>query len=101
MKEPVSLKPFQPSHLLPLTRWLASPAVARWYPDPESEIKWASQPPNGGTHAVIAVAAHELGYIRWQRVDRDTLDSVGMPEVPDNSVDVDILMGRHDTHSSA
>lgn len=77
-----------------LTRWLASPSVARWYPEPEDILEWASQPPGGGSQAVIAIASLELGYIRWQRVARATLDSLGLHEIPDNSVDIDILIGE-------
>ncbi len=36
----------------------------------------------------------DVGYIRWQSIDRHTLDSLGFTHIPDNSVDVDILLGR-------
>lgn len=94
MTDLVELKPFERSHLTSLARWLASPAVARWYPDPEDILSWASQRPEGGSHGVIAESTLELGYVRWQRVRRDTLDSLGLSEIPDGSVDIDILIGE-------
>ena len=35
-----------------------------------------------------------VGYIRWQYVDRETLDSLGLRDIPENSVDADILIGE-------
>ncbi len=90
----VSLQEFRTSHRVSLARWLSSPPVAKWYPDPEDILGWASQPPAGGAHAVIAVPSLELGYVRWQRVPRDTLDSLGLSEIPHNAVDIDILIGE-------
>lgn len=94
MTDLVELKLFERSHLTSLAQWLSSPAVARWYPDPDDILSWASQRPEGGSHAVIAESALELGYVRWQRVNRDTLDSLGLLEIPDGSVDIDILIGE-------
>ena len=96
MIDSVSLLPFEKFHLEPLTRWLATPAVARWYPQPNENLEWAAQPPPGGSQAIIAKGTHELGYVRWQRVDRETLDSLGLQEIPSNAVgiDIDILIGE-------
>ena len=90
----VTLRPFEPSHLPRLARWLRAPHVARWYPEPESNLAWAAAPPPGGSQALIASGPHEVGYLRWQRVDRETLDALDLFEIPAGSVDADILIGE-------
>jgi aminoglycoside 6'-N-acetyltransferase len=93
MPAAVSLQPFKQSHLTLLARWLQQPHVARWYPDLEGNLTWARNPPPGGSQAIITWESAEVGYLRWQRVARATLDSLGLREIPENSVDVDVLIG--------
>jgi RimJ/RimL family protein N-acetyltransferase len=90
---PVTLQPFRAAHLRRLSVWLRQPHVARWYPQPEENLAWAADPPPGGSQAIIAYGASEVGYLRWQRVSRETLDALGLPEIPANAVDADILIG--------
>ena len=90
----VTLQPFTKAHLKLLAAWLKQPHVARWFPTPEEDLAWAMNLPAGGSQAIIASGAAEVGYLRWQRVDRDTLDSFGLQEIPANSVDADILLGE-------
>jgi RimJ/RimL family protein N-acetyltransferase len=90
----ITLEPFAQSHLGLLSVWLRRPQVARWYPEPEENVAWAASPPQGGSHALIACEARPVGYIRWQVVDRETLDSVGLYEIPANAVDIDLLLGE-------
>jgi aminoglycoside 6'-N-acetyltransferase len=92
--ERVALKPFLPSHLPLLARWLRQPHVVLWYPEPDANLEWAASPPPGGSQAIIAAGADEVGWLRWQRVDRDTLDALGLRDIPANSVDADILIGE-------
>jgi RimJ/RimL family protein N-acetyltransferase len=87
------LAPFLPAHLRLLERWLAAPHVARWYPLPERDMEIASSPPPGGAHAVIVSGGTPVGYVRWQRVTRETLDELGLQEIPAGAVDIDILLG--------
>jgi RimJ/RimL family protein N-acetyltransferase len=93
MPAAVFLQPFKQSHLTLLARWLQQPHVARWYPDLEGNLTWARNPPPGGSQAIITRESAEVGYLRWQRVARATLDSLGLREIPSNSVDADILIG--------
>ncbi|MEX2223656.1 MAG: GNAT family N-acetyltransferase [Candidatus Rokuibacteriota bacterium] len=90
----ITLQPFQPSHLALLGVWLEEPHVARWYPRSADDLARAKNPPVGGSHAIIAWGTAEVGYIRWQHVDRHVLDALGLHEVPANSVDIDILLGH-------
>ena len=76
----VTLLPFLPVHLELLSGWLRQPHVARWYPHPDENLAWAASPPGGGAQAIIACGSVEVGYLRWQHVDRDTLDSLGLFE---------------------
>ena len=96
MSGAVSLLPFDGTHAPLLAEWLARPHVARWHPDPQAWVDWAQKPAGGGSQALIAVGERLIGYLRWQRVSRETLDSVGLHEIPAGSVDIDILIGEAD-----
>ncbi|HSG91953.1 MAG TPA: GNAT family N-acetyltransferase [Pseudomonadales bacterium] len=89
----VTLEPCGPTDLVRLAAWLRAPHVAPWYPDPEADLARAAAPPAGSGQAFIAVDGEAVGYLRWQHVDRATLDAMGLQEVPANSVDADILLG--------
>jgi aminoglycoside 6'-N-acetyltransferase len=43
---------------------------------------------------MIVSNGEAVGYVRWQVVSRESLDSEGLFEIPDGSVDVDILIGE-------
>jgi RimJ/RimL family protein N-acetyltransferase len=88
----VSLQPFGAEHLPQLALWLHESHIAPWYAQPLDNLAWAREPPPGGDHAIIALEHVPVGYLRWQRVDRETLDSLGLREIPENSVDADILV---------
>jgi aminoglycoside 6'-N-acetyltransferase len=90
----LTLQPFRKSHLPMLTEWLHEPHVRRWYGEPDEYLAWANNPPAGGAQAIIAAGASKVGYIRWQRVSRETLDAIGLREIPTGSMDVDIPLGE-------
>jgi len=93
MESDVALTPFSSIDIELLRHWLTAPHVAAWYPDPEDQIAWAVNPPPNGDQALIAVGGRSIGYIRWQSVSREVLDSVSLYEIPAESVDVDMLIG--------
>jgi len=90
----VRLRTFEPADLERLARWLREPHVARWYARPEADLAWATTPPSGGAQSIVVSDGSDVGYLRWQRVDRGMLDRLGLPEIPSNSVDADILLGQ-------
>ncbi len=90
----VTLEPFRSDDAVLLSRWLVAPHVARWYPEPQEHLDWALCPSVGGERAIIAANGAKVGYLRWQVVSRKILDSVGLEEIPANSVDIDILIGE-------
>lgn len=90
----VQLGPFDVKLSGLLARWLSEPHVSPWYPDPEDHLSWALSPPNGGDRAFILSDGTPVGYIRWQVVSREVLDTVGLTDIPGGAVDVDILIGE-------
>lgn len=90
----VELRAFVATDLARLSVWLRTPHVARWYPAPDENLAWASSPPEGAEQAIVVRDGADVGYLRWQRVSRETLDELGLQEVPANSVDADILIGE-------
>jgi RimJ/RimL family protein N-acetyltransferase len=42
---------------------------------------------------LISVDKTLVGYLRWQPVSRSALDAVGIYEIPDDAIDIDILIG--------
>jgi aminoglycoside 6'-N-acetyltransferase len=90
----LSLIPFDRGRAALLAEWLGQPHVARWYPDPDAHLDWALDPPAGGSNALIERDNRPIGYLRWQKVGREALDSLGLVEIPSGSVDIDILIGE-------
>src|SRR5271169_1527889 len=90
----LSLIPFDRGRAPLLAEWLAQPHVARWYPNPDAHLEWTLDPPAGGANALIAGDSRPIGYLRWQKVGREALDSLGLAEIPEGSVDIDILIGE-------
>lgn len=79
-----------------LFRWLQSPHVRRGWGDPAPQLTAALDRPEGSGHSLISVDGNLVGYLRWQRVSRVALDVVGLHEIPDDAVDIDILIGEPD-----
>ena len=72
--------------------WLRSPHVVRWWGDPEPQLTTFVQRPTG-THALIAADGRPVGYLCWQRPSREELEAAGLTDLPEDLVDIDILIG--------
>jgi aminoglycoside 6'-N-acetyltransferase len=92
----LELATFQPTHAPLLANWLARPHVARWHPEPEVWVEAALNPPPDGAQALIVLGARPIGYLRWRKVSRETLDMLGLLEISAGGVDIDILIGETD-----
>lgn len=91
----VGLRDFDPATDLPrLAAWLRAPHVERWWLDPERQLAAARERPAEGSHAIITAAGEAVGYLHWQRVDREALDEIGLADIPDGAIDLDILLGN-------
>ena len=93
MNPSVSLRPFDATLLPQLAQWFVQPHVAPWFPERDANLAWARRPPPGGAQAAICENEQAVGWLRWQRVSREVLDSLGFDDIPANSVDADILLG--------
>ena len=96
MTENVTLEPVDPERHAELFReWLGRSHVTRWWGDMALRAEQFLETPADG-HALIAVGGRPVGYVRWQEVDREDLDAVGLTEIPDEAIDMDIFLGEAD-----
>ena len=90
----VGLKALDPQRDLPLLeRWLRSPHVVQWWgtPDPHST---ALGQRSVDTHALITAEGRPVGYLCWQRPSREELEAADLTDLPEDLVDIDILIGE-------
>lgn len=90
----LTLQPFAAGHLALLERWLDCDHVKQWFPDKEDVLAHAQNPGEDAQQAIIYYRRLPLGYIRWQLVDAQTLQALGLDAVPAGSADVDIFIGE-------
>ncbi|MEM7774976.1 MAG: GNAT family N-acetyltransferase [Pseudomonadota bacterium] len=89
----IRLEEVQLSEHAPLIdAWLHLPHVSRWWGDPTWRTAQLRKTP-ARAHALITSDDAPIGYVRWQAVDRKTLDSVGLTDLPDGSIDIDLFIG--------
>lgn len=76
-----------------LERWLRHPDVVRWWGPPDQHLAAVAQG-SWDTHAVITVDRRPVGYLCWQRLSPSELEAAGLSDLPDDLVDIDILIGE-------
>jgi len=90
----VSLKTFDPElDFYRLRDWLHKPHVVRWWGNPQQELHIALER-SPDTHAVIVADGAPVGYLCWQRPPRDELEAAGLTDLPEDLVDIDIMIGE-------
>ena len=95
--EKVRLEPFNRDRDAGLLAgWLKRTHVARWWGDPDTQIKAVLELPVGGGDALIVADGVAVGNIRWQRPSRSELEAAGLTEIPDGTMDIDIAIGEED-----
>ena len=76
-----------------LERWLRSPHVVRWWGTPDLHLTALAQR-SRDTHAVITADGRPVGYLCWQRPSPSELEAAGLTDLPEDLVDIDILIGE-------
>ena len=76
-----------------LERWLRSPHVVRWWGAPDLLLTALAQR-SRDTHAVITADSRPVGYLCWQRPSPSELEAAGLTDLPEDLVDIDILIGE-------
>ncbi len=91
----VRLETFNPElDSLRLRDWLRRPHVARWWGDPQRHLESLLRCSHE-THAIIVVDGAPVGYLRWQRrPPQDELEAAKLTDLPEDLVDIDILIGE-------
>jgi len=93
----VHLLAFNPDRdLKTLEPWLHRPHVTRWWGDAEQAIAAVRQHP-ASTSALIAVDQRPVGYLCWQIPTEEELSAAGLDDLPQDIIDVDIMIGEPDT----
>lgn len=90
----VELRAFRPEHDLSIIEsWLAHPDVSRWWGEPAHALEEIVSHPTGAA-ALIVVDMNPIGYLCWQSPTRAELDDAGLGDLPDDLIDVDIMIGE-------
>jgi aminoglycoside 6'-N-acetyltransferase len=90
----VRLETFDPDlHAEPLDDWLHRPHVIRWWGNLEEELSVVLERP-AESHAVIVADGTPVGYLCWQKPTREELEEAGLSDLPEDLVDIDIMIGE-------
>lgn len=90
----VDLRVFDLRADLPLLdRWLRSPHVVQWWGTQDLHSTALTQP-SRDSHSVIIADGRPVGYLCWQRPPPSELESAGLTDLPEDLVDIDILIGE-------
>ena len=79
-----------------LESWLTSPHVTRcWGEQSERLQAFLGRPAD--THALIVADGSPVGYLCWSQPDGAEVIAAGLTDLPSGLVDIDILIGDHDS----
>jgi len=78
-----------------LGTWLRRPHVARWWGDCSEQLEDLLRRPSD-THAIIVADGTPVGYLCWQRPSQEELDAAGLTDLPEDLIDIDIMIGEPD-----
>ena len=76
-----------------IERWLRTPHVVRWW-GVQEEFLSALGDRSSDTHALIAIGGRPVGYLCWQLPSREELQAAKLTDLPENLVDIDIMIGE-------
>ncbi|MBN2494536.1 MAG: GNAT family N-acetyltransferase [Deltaproteobacteria bacterium] len=81
---------------LPLIeRWLCAEHVRRYWGEPEENIRLLRSPTGARLRrALIEADGRKVGLVLWQHPSRQELDAAGLFDVPEDVIDVDIMIGE-------
>lgn len=81
---------------LPLIeQWLHAGHVCSTWGDPDVNIQLLrNSPANGHWRAVIEADGCKVGLVLWQHPTRQELDEAGLIDIPENVIDIDIMIGE-------
>ncbi len=92
----VRLDGFDPRlHAELLGTWLRRSHVARWWGDCAEQCEDLLRRPSDA-HAIIVADGTPVGYLCWQRPSQEELDAAGLADLPEDLVDIDIMIGEPD-----
>lgn len=92
----VYLDTFDPElYTAKLDYWLHQPHVTQWWGNPERVWKKILQHPPENT-AVIVADDIPVGYLCWQKPTPEELKAAGLEDLPNDLVDIDIMIGDPD-----
>ena len=83
-------------HFALITSWINRPHVVRWWGDPDHNLSEVYQR-LAHTGAIIAVNKKPVGYLCWQTPTKSELKEANLHELPNDIVDVDIMIGETDS----
>jgi aminoglycoside 6'-N-acetyltransferase len=83
-------------HFALIASWLDRPHVNRWWGDSEHNLSKVHQR-LAITGAIIAVDRKPVGCLCWQTPSQAELKEANLDELPNDIVDVDIMIGESDS----
>jgi len=90
------LKAFsQESDMQRLLGWLRLPHVAEWWGDAREELR-ANLTRSPDTNALIVEDGVPVGFLCWGRPPQSELEGAALTDLPEDLVDVDIMIGEPD-----